>query len=205
MLSAGRRRGRAVRFFVSAVLVAAVLVSASQAPWAVGAAASTTTTSTTTALGQVSIDSQQFGLSVPSYAVLGQNYSLKVVIANKGSIEVPIMVEVTAPLGAIYVHPRIVSADVPPGGSLEIHNFTMVAFGPPHQGGPFDVVALVYVFFPRAMSSPQLVDQASGVVSTIGPNPFPYAWLAFASVAVVSFVLVAVFYRDIVGKRDAFV
>jgi hypothetical protein len=185
-----------------------VLMCLSQVPSAKGAASSTSSTTTTStssipvnALGAVSIDKQLFATQVPSYAVLGENYTLMVVIQSSVDIAVPIIVQVSTPVTAIFVHPKAVRMDVPPMGSM-VANFTILAFGAP-RSGPFNVTALLFVFFPLSMSSPQLVDQASGIVSTIGPNPFPYLEVVLISGVAVTLILVAVFYPDVFRKGIA--
>ena len=119
-----------------------------------------------------SIDQQQFVATVPSYAVLGTNYTVRVVIQSSVDIVVPIIVQMSAPVGAIFFHPRVVRMSIPPMGFM-VANFTILPFAPPHTR-PYNVTALLFVFFPLSMSSPLLVDQVTATVSTIGPNPFPY-------------------------------
>lgn len=145
--------------------------------------------------GDISIDGQRFAATVPSYAVLGENYTVRVVIQSSVGIVVPVIVQLSTPVDAIFVHPRIVRMDVQPGSSA-VANFTIVPFGKPHTG-PFNVTAQLYVFFPDSMSSPQLVDQATATVSSIGPNPFPYLWVVLASAGAVTVILVAVFYPSV--------
>jgi hypothetical protein len=135
---------------------------------------------------------------VPSYAVLGENYTLRIEMQSNATIPVPIIVQVSASVDAIFVHPRVVRMTIPPMTSM-VANFTILPFGTPHTG-PFNVTALLYVFFPLSMSSPQLVDQATAVVSSIGPNPFPYLEIALISAAVVALVLIVVFYPGIFRK-----
>lgn len=202
----GRRGVRSIP--AGAVLLLMVLMCLSQVPSAKGAASSTSSTTTTStssipvnALGAVSIDKQLFATQVPSYAVLGENYTLMVVIQSSVNITVPIIVQVSTPVTAIFVHPKAVRMDVPPMGSM-VANFTILAFGT-LRSGPFNVTALLYVFFPLSMSSPQLVDQASGIVSTIGPNPFPYLEVVLISGVAVTLILVAVFYPDVFRKGIA--
>lgn len=148
--------------------------------------------------GNVTIDQAQFKASVPLYAFLGENYSLRIIINSNANLTVPIIVELSVPVGAIYVHPRVVRTSIQPGG-LVLANFSILPFGIPHQG-PYNVTALLYVFFPLSMSSPLLVDQATGVVSSIGYNPFPYLPLALVSAAAAGLILVLAFYTEIFRK-----
>ncbi len=136
--------------------------------------------------------------TVPSYAVLGTNYTVRVVIQSSVDIVVPIIVQMSAPVGAIFFHPRVVRMSIPPMGFM-VANFTILPFAPPHTG-PYNVTALLFVFFPLSMSSPLLVDQVTATVSTIGPNPFPYLEVVVILAAAVTIVLIAVFYRDISRK-----
>ena len=148
--------------------------------------------------GGISIDQQQFLQTVPSYAVLGENYTLRVVIQNNADIVVPVVVQVTTPVGAIFVHPRVIRMSVAPSSSM-VANFTILPFGHPRTG-PYNVTALLFVFFPLSMSSPLLVDRVTATVSTIGPNPFPYLDVVLVSAAAVVLVVVAVFYGQIFRK-----
>jgi len=197
--SAVRRGMRHVS--VGAALLLMVLMCTSWVPPARGAPvsslSSTTSTSSTSPIsanlvGNLTIDKQQFVATVPSYGVLGENYSLRVVIQSSANITVPIIVQLSVPVDGIFAHPRVVHANVQPMGST-VANFTILPFGPV-RSGPYNVTALLYVFFPQAMSSPLLVDKATATVSTIGPNPFPYLQVALISAGVVTLVLVAVFY-----------
>lgn len=180
---------------------------ATQVPSAFGAAASSTSTTKTASTssgapniqGQVVIDKQQFVTTVPSYAVIGENYTLRVVVQSSANITVPIIVQVSTPVDAIFVHPRIVRAAVPAMGSV-VANFTIVPFGAPNEG-PFNVTAQLYVFFRDSMSSPLLVDQANAVVSQIGHNPFPYLELVLISAAVITLVLIVAFYPQVFRGR----
>lgn len=186
-----------------AVLLTLLLLCFSQVPPVLGVAQSSTSSTTTSAAGanvagNVTIDQAQFKASVPQYALLGENYSLRIIINSNANLTVPIIIEVSVPVGAIYVHPRVVRTSIQPGG-LVVANFSILPFGTPH-GGPYNVTALLYVFFPLSMSSPLLVDQATGTVSSIGYNPFPYLPLVLASAAAASLALILVFYKEIFRK-----
>jgi hypothetical protein len=204
LASYGRRGAPPVS--VGTILLLIILAFVSQTPTARGATTSSSSSSSTTSTsslpanvsGGISIDQQQFLATVPSYAVLGTNYTVRVVIQSNVDIVVPIIVQMSAPVGAIFFHPRVVRTSVPPMGSV-VTNFTILPFAPPRTG-PYNVTALLFVFFPLSMSSPQLVEQVTATVSTIGPNPFPYLGLVLISAAVVALVLIAVFYRDIPRK-----
>jgi hypothetical protein len=206
----GFRRVAAHSVLLCTVLVLMVVICSCQIPPAQGAPSSTSTTKTTSASslvlpslqGGIAIDKQQFVTSVPSYALLGVNYTLRVVVQSSVSIVVPVVIKIAVPVEAIFVHPQIIKMDVQPESSA-IANFTILPFGAPHTG-PFDVTAQLYVFFLNSnMSSPELVDQATAVVSSIGPNPFPYLDVVLVSAGAVTIVLVAVFYPDVFRRRDA--
>jgi hypothetical protein len=164
-----------------------------------GPAASTNTASIPANVqGDIAIDGQRFVTTVPSYAVLGENYTVRVVIQSNVGIVVPVIVQLSTPVDAIFVHPRVVQMDVQPDSSA-VASFTILPFGKPHTG-PFNVTAQLYVFFPDSMSSPQLVDQATATVSSIGPNPFPYLWIVLVSAGAVTLILVEVFYPSVFRK-----
>lgn len=201
--------GRGLRWIsVLGVLLLMVLMCGSQIPSVRGASTATSSTTTSSASsippdvrGEITIDAQQFESSVPAYAVLGTNYTLKVVIQSSVDIVVPVIVKVSTPVQAIFVHPQAIHLQIQPESSM-IANFTILPFGAPRTG-PYNVTALLYVFFPLSMSSPELVDQTTVIVSSIGPNPFPYLTVAIVSAAVVTLVLVAVFYPGIFRRRSA--
>jgi hypothetical protein len=171
------------------------LVCVSQVPHVRG---STVSPGGANVTGQVTIDKAQFMASVPPYAILGDNYSLRVVIDSNASLVVPVIIQISVPVGGIYVHPRVVRGSIQPN-SLMLANFTILPFGHPGEG-PFNVTVLLYVFFPLTMSSPLLVDQATAPVLSIGPNPFPYLPVVLVSAVAVGVVLVVVFYREIFRK-----
>jgi hypothetical protein len=191
-----RHRARSIP--VDVVLLLLVLMCVSQVPAARGAAPSTTAGANVT--GQVTIDEQKFVASVPSFAVLGENYSLNVAVTSTVNITVPIIIQLLVPVGAIYVHPRIIRASVQPNGSIDT-SFSILPFGHPGEG-PFNVTALLFVFFPLSMSSPQLVNQAEATVFSIGANPFPYLPVVLVSAGLVTLALVAIFYREIFRKNE---
>ncbi len=188
------------RISVATAILVITLALSSQASSTSGApvtstssAATTSTSSATPSIqGSVAIDKEQFVTAVPSYAVLGENYTLRVVVQSSANITVPIIVRVSTPVDAIFVHPQIVHANVQAMGSA-VANFSILPFGAPNSG-PFNVTAELYVFFPDSMSSPLLVDQANAVVEGIGPNPFPYLDIAVISAVVITLVLIAAFY-----------
>lgn len=199
--SRAREAGRLGSFVALALLIMSCFAQVASAQVAASSSSSTTSSSTPNAQslsGDVVIDGLQFEQTVPSYAVLGDNYTVRVVAQSSATIAVPVIIQMSVPVEAIYVHPQILQAEIQPMGSL-VANFTIVPFAPPHSG-PFNVSALLYVFFPNSMSSPQLVDKTTATVNTIGPNPFPYLQVILASAVVVTLVLVAVFYRDLTGR-----
>jgi len=187
----------------SAVALLVLLLCFLLVPQAHGASKSSTPSLTSplaaTIRDGLSINPQQFEASVPSYAILGTNYTLKVLVQSTINMSVPVVVEVSTPVQAIFVHPQAIHMEIQPYSS-QIANFTILPFGAP-GGGPYNVTALLYVFFPLAMTSPALVNQTTVVVSTIGPNPFPYLEVVLISAVLVTLALVAVFYPGVFGKR----
>jgi hypothetical protein len=203
--SRGRQQAssRALELFAVLAALLLVILASSQVPVVRGASTTSRSTTTLNLGGQVTIDKQIFAISVPAYPLLGGNYTLRIVVQNTANITVPIMVRVTATVGAIYTHPKILRTDVQPNGIVTLDEFTMVPFGPPHQGGPFSVTALLYVFFPDQMSSPELVDQATAQVSAIGTNPFPTLdWVVVSAIAI-TVALAVVFYSPLFRGRTS--
>ncbi len=202
-------RRRVSSIAVAVILLLAILTCVSQIPSARGVTTSSTSNTKTTSTssiapnvqGEIAIDNQQFEATVPPYAVLGENYTLRVAIQSSMNMVVPVIIQVIAPVDAIFVHPQVIHMDIQPNGS-QVANFTILPFGVPHTG-PFQVTALLYVFFPLSMSSPQLVDQVTATVSSIGPNPFPYLEIVLVSASVVTLILIAVFYQDISRRGTA--
>jgi hypothetical protein len=193
----GRAARRTRAALLGVLLTLMVLTSFSQTP---ARAASPSPPVATNIPRQIHIDAQQFVTTVPAYAQLGTNYTLRVVVRSNATISVPLIIQVTAPVGAIFTHPRVVRTDIPPNG-FTVANFSMVPFASPNTG-PYFVKALVFVFFPLSMSVPLLVDQVSGTVVNIGPNPFPYLEVTLVFALVVAVVLV-VFFNPWILRRLA--
>jgi hypothetical protein len=188
----GNRRPRSAGVSVLVLLV--IAVAASSVFLAREASGSTSSSSTPNVTGQVVIVKQQFAESVPSYAILARNYTVRVVVQSNASIPVPLIIQLTTPVEALFVHPRVIHVTIQPNTTV-VANFSMLPFAAPH-GGPYKVTAILFVFFPLSMSSPSLVDQDTVLVSTIGPNPFPYLGVVLVSGFAVTVVLLAVFYPD---------
>ncbi len=202
--SLGLRRISVISLFATLL----ILITCTPMAYPVSAASTVSQTSTaTTSTSSSGLNMTQllvlnkplFLGTVPAYAVIGVNYTLKIEILNNANRTVPVVLRVDVPVNAIFVHPQVIRAEIPPNGTLEA-NFTMVPFGHP-QAGPFDVTLLLYVFFPDAMTSPVLVDQAIGVVATIAPNQFPYLAIVLASAAAITLILVVVFSPEIFHRK----
>jgi hypothetical protein len=200
-----RFRARGAGYLASsAALALVVLTCLAQVASAQAASSSTSSTTSSSSVtapslkGDLAIDGLQFAQTIPSYAVLGDNYTVRVVVHSTATISVPVIIQISVPVEAIYVHPQILQADIQPMGTL-VANFTIVPFAPPHTG-PYNVTALLFVFFPDSMSSPQLVDQATATVTSMGPNQFPYLGVVLVGACVAALVLVVVFYRELTGR-----
>jgi len=164
----------------------------------VSVAAAVTAASTTGGTGQLTIDQSRFIASVPSSATVGENYTLSVEVQSTANVTVPIIVRVIAPVSAIFVHPQILRADIPPNGTV-LATFTIVPFIIWHQG-PMNVTASLWVWFIHKTSTPQLVDQATAYVYSIRPSAFPYLKVLLISGATVAIVLVLVFYPNVIRR-----
>lgn len=170
-----------------AVLLAVLVLSASIAP-----AARPVWGASTAQNPPVSIDQPLFISTVPSYAVLGHNYTVKILVKSNSDQPVPIILRVSAPVDVIYTHPLLMQLVVEPGEQI-MANFSLIAFN--RYTGLINVTAILWVWFFAQMSRPEVVQQLSTVINGVEPSPLStYALVLIvalsAAIAGVAFVLV---------------
>ncbi len=159
----------------------------------------------TTSRPAVEIDNTLFASTVPSFATVGHNYTVKVIAVNHLNRTLPVLLRLEVPVDAVYVHPLLVQGSVPPNGQI-LANFSIIPFNPSY-GGALNLTAVVEVWFLSNMSRPQVVDSSSALISGIMPVA-AYQWaLVLVSVIVLAFVgvvgLTLVRARDNLGNSPA--
>jgi hypothetical protein len=130
----------------------------------------------------VSIDQTLFLSTVPSYAVLGHNYTVKLLVSNTSNESVPIILRVSVPVGLIYTHPTILQLIVEPDQQV-LTNFSLIAFD--KYNGPINVTAILWVWFYDNSSRPVVAEQISTVIDSVTPSPL-------SSIALISIVALSV-------------
>jgi hypothetical protein len=154
---------------------------------------STTTTSTAanstlpngltlTEKNALTIDSALFDASVPSYAYVGENFSVKMRVINHSNETLPIILGVSAPVDVLYVSPLLVHKDIPPGGALT-QTFWVVAIQP-NGAGRTTMTGKVWIWFYDRMDTPALVSQTTAQVFGIRPSPLVGTEVAVAVVVI---------------------
>jgi len=150
----------------------------------------------------VSIDKTVFSSTIPSYALLGRNYTVKVLVSNTSNEPVPIILRVNGPVNLIYTHPLLLQLVVGPGQQV-LANFSLVPFS--IFRGPINMTAVLWVWFFDQMSRPEIAEQVSAIIG--GVQPSQSSTLALVSVvALVSAATVAAVYvvvrRNRRGNKD---
>lgn len=202
----GRSASKAGNAILSTILLILVLggVGIPSAAGAGGVAPPVTLAAASTVLptnvtGILTINPSLFQQSVPSTATVGGNYTLRIQIQSTANITLPVIVRIVAPVSQVFVHPLLLRTSVPAMGSITA-NFTMVPFVIWHAA-PINVTAAVWVWFTGKMPTPELFDQSSAYIYNIDSSPFPYLPVLLIFGAVVTVVLIVVFYPNLVRRR----
>lgn len=132
----------------------------------------------------VYIDKSLLYATVPSYATIGLNNTVKVLVYNNSDQPIPVFVRLEGPINVITVHPVYVEALVPPYGQTTA-NFTMVAFSG-SKNAMINVTAVLYIWFYNQMNQPKQVDQVSDTI--FGVHPYPYSPFLIATLAMLIIV-----------------
>ncbi len=169
------------RIFAStcAIMSLLIIVSGSSPP----AIAATTSTSP---LPPLEIDRGLFSATLPSYAEVGGNYTVKILVTNHMNASLPILLRLETPVDAVYVHPLLVEGRISPYGQF-LANFTFIPFNSSFQG-PLNVTAALSVWFLSTQNRPQPVDSASFLVYEVRPHVAYQALLILAGVLVLALV-----------------
>ena len=130
-----------------------------------------------------SFDSALFFSSVPSYAILGHNYTVKVLVTNNLNMSTQVLVRVDAPVGAVYTWPLLQHQSLGPMEET-IFNFTLVAFGG-NSGKPMNVTAMLWIWPSNSSSTPQLVQTANKAINGVSPSQQAVATVAVLLVGAV--------------------
>jgi hypothetical protein len=122
----------------------------------------------TQSIPPVSFDSTLFLATVPSYAVIGHNYTVIVLVTNNLNVSNLVLVRVDAPVDAAYSWPLLQTQTLQPFQQA-FFNFTLIPFGS-NSGRPINVTALLWIWNVNSTRAPQLVQSASKLISGVTPS-----------------------------------
>ncbi len=112
----------------------------------------------------LSINKALFLATVPSYAVLGHNYTVLVQVANISNESVPIILRIDGPIGTIYTFPVYLQVVLAPN-SQTLENFTLIAFNT--VKGLMNITATMWVWYVNKMDRPVVAQQVSTVINGV--------------------------------------
>ena len=136
----------------------------------------------------VSMNQQLFLSTVPSYAVLGHNYTVRILVKNNSDQPAPIILRVNVPVDVIYTHPLLQQLVVEPGQQV-LANFSLIPFN--RYSGPINVTAILWVWFFAQMPRPVVVQQLSTIINGVAPSPLSnYALVLVVGLSVAAAVVV---------------
>ncbi len=139
----------------------------------------------------ISFDSNLFVSTVPSYAILGHNYTLYLLVTNTANKSVPVILRVDAPVQSVYTFPVYLHVLVAPESQI-LTNFTLIAFN--LAKGPLNVTATMWVWFFQQMSRPVIAQQASTIIDGVVPSPESRMTEVLLAVVAVGAVVFAALY-----------
>ncbi len=139
----------------------------------------------------ITIDNSLFMSTVPSYPSIGKNYTVRVLITNTFEKQVPIIVQLKAPVDVVQIHPLLLHTFAVPGQQL-MANFTIVVFNGGYKG-PIGLTVLLWVW-PENSTGPQLGGQVSTLMYGANPSFFSGPIIALTSMAILATVMVSAFY-----------
>lgn len=139
----------------------------------------------------ISIDETLFQSTVPSHAVLGHNYTVKLLVRNTSNESVPIVLRVNGPVDVIYTHPLLLQVVVGAGQQV-LTNFSLIAFN--RYSGLINVTAILWVWYFDRMPRPQIVQQVSALMNGVAPSPlYPFVLVLVGALPLA--VVIVVFLR----------
>lgn len=141
----------------------------------------------------VMIDRALFLSTVPSYAVIGHNYTVKVLINNNSDQPIPVILRLIVPVNVMVVHPLIFDSEISPKGQ-SLANFSLVAFSSSNQE-PLIVSAQLSIWFLNNMSRPQMVDDLSTTVYGVNHSPDSQYVFIFVGLLAVASIILLILYR----------
>ncbi len=136
------------------------------------------------------IDRSLFSATLPSYANVGGNYTVKIQVTNNLNASLPILIRLEAPVEVVYIHPLLVEGRILPHGQF-IANFTMIPFNSSFQR-PLNVTAALSVWFVSTQSRPQLVDSVSFLIYDVRPHVEYQALLALVGLLSLALVVAVI-------------
>ena len=187
-------------------LVALGLIVLMFSPGSLAQSASSTSTSssstTTLASIPIHIDRTLFIATVPTYADLGRNYTVKVMVVNDWNQAVPIVLRVDGPVDSVTIHPLVIHALVGAGAKF-LANFSLIPVTQ-HSAVPLTLTAVLAVWYFNTMDRPQVVETVSTVIQSVAPSPYAGAiWAAAAALLVVPMAIGWLALRSRRGRAPA--
>jgi len=177
-----------------AVLLALLVLWSAHTGFVVAASSSAGTGGLTpTERSAIMVDVSLYHATVPSYAYLGQNFTVKLEVSNTSNESLPLILELSAPVDMLYVSPLIFHQTIP-AGSHQTFNFSVVAIQTASQGS-FPVTAKIWIWFIDRMSTPELVSQTTTQIYGIGPSPVARIIVPVLLLTVAAVILVFVVIR----------
>jgi hypothetical protein len=153
------------RSLVKAIAVMLVLTLASSSDRPAHALTSSQLSQITSDL---SFNDALFVSTVPSYPVLGHNYTVKLQVTNISNESVPIVLRLDAPIEVVFTSPIYLNVEVGPS-SQTTFNFTLVAYAV--QRGPLNVTATMWVWYINQMNRPVIAQQISTSINGVNYSP----------------------------------
>ena len=197
------------RGFIAIALLFLVILSSTTPMSLISAADSSSipkSTSYTTAIASnstsspIGIDTSLFVSTVPSYITIGQNYTVKILVSNNLPQQVPIILQLVAPVAALYIHPLIVHTVALPNQSV-IANFTIVSFNKSYQG-PINVSAMLWVWLPSS-GGPQLAQEVSALIYGVNLYPYSQFIIVFGVLGILAVVGFSIYFWTRYSRQDA--
>jgi hypothetical protein len=140
----------------------------------------------------VSIDQTLFVSTVPSYAILGHNYTVLVDVTNTSNQSIPITLRVDAPIDIVYTYPVYLQVVVGAYSTLD-NNFTLMAFNT--TPALLNVTVTMWIWFTNQMPRPVVAQQLSTVIAgVVHSHQSQDALILVAVVSTTVVVLAAGFY-----------
>ena len=134
------------------------------------------------------INPSLFISSVPSYMIIGQNYTMQVLVTNHANVTLPFFVSIVAPVQYLLVDPLSQQAQLSSGESTLL-TFRLIAYV--SHSGQMNVTATLWIANGTSRSTPLLIESVTGQVFGTRSWWDSYEWPVAIVIGVVSVAAVA--------------